>query len=115
MEESAPTYTEEETTSSLSATDAGALGTLGNFACTIRKKGDGGTLGPTGTLTGSSLGQAVLRREKQDQMGSNNCENQATWKEGKADHRCHKHSPTPVGHSGQISLRREQCGTQTCH
>jgi hypothetical protein len=41
----------------------------------------------------------------------------ATWKEGEANHRCHKHIPQkrrngsmPVGHLGRIALRREECG-----
>jgi hypothetical protein len=37
--------------------------------------------------------------------------------EGETDHKCHEHIPrkgrngdTPIGYSGQASLRREQCG-----
>jgi hypothetical protein len=60
---------------------------------------------------------AALRREQQEQLESNHCENQATGKEGEVDHRRSKHSSwkrrngsKPVGCLGQIALRREQCG-----
>jgi hypothetical protein len=38
---------------------------------------------------GTASGQAVLRRKQCEQLGSNCRENQATGKEGEADHRCH--------------------------
>jgi hypothetical protein len=59
-------------------------------------------------------GRAALRRKKWD---SSHPDNRTAGKEGETDHRRHKHSPrkirnsgTPVGYSGRISLRREQCG-----
>jgi hypothetical protein len=40
-----------------------------------KNKDDGGTPGPTGTLSGSSSGQVALRREQQEQLESNHREN----------------------------------------
>jgi hypothetical protein len=57
-------------------------------------------------------GWAALRRE---QLESNHLENQAIGEKGDIDHRHHKHSSwkktgsMPVGYSGQIALRSEQC------
>jgi hypothetical protein len=39
-----------------------------------KNKDDGGTLGPTGTLSGNCSGRAALRREQQEQLQSNHCE-----------------------------------------
>jgi hypothetical protein len=62
----------------------------------------------------------ALRREQWEQFESNHRENQAMRKEGENDHKCHKHSPRkrrnggmPVGYSGLITIRREQCGIFT--
>jgi hypothetical protein len=84
-----------------------------------QKKDDGGTPGPTGTLSRNRSGLAALRREQREQLESNQHEKRATGKEGEADHKGHKYSPrkrrnggTPVGNSGRIVLR-EQRGRKT--
>jgi hypothetical protein len=78
----------------------------------VEKRVDVSTPGPTGTLCGNHSGRAALRREP---LESNHCVNLATEEEGETNHR-RKHSlrkrrsgGTPVGHSGQIALMREQC------
>jgi hypothetical protein len=50
-------------------------------------------------------------------VGEYHFENQAVGEKAETDHRRHKHSPckrrndsAPVDHSGQIALKREQCG-----
>jgi hypothetical protein len=58
-----------------------------------KNKDDDGTHGPAGTLSGNRSGRTALRREQCEQLESNLPENRATGKEGKADHRYHKHSP----------------------
>jgi hypothetical protein len=73
----APSETKEETSKALPS----------------EKKYDGSKHGSARTLTGNRSGHAVLRREQREQLQSNHRENWATWKEGKTDHRCHKHSP----------------------
>jgi hypothetical protein len=52
----------------------------------LGKEDDSGTPGPARNLSGNCLGQAALRREQWEQLKSNQCENRATWKEGKVDH-----------------------------
>jgi hypothetical protein len=89
----------------------GGVGPLRNgrrdVQSTALRKDDGGTLGPARNLSGDRSGQAALRREQREQLGSNHCGNRVTGKEGEADDRCQKHSPrkringgTPVGYSG---------------
>jgi hypothetical protein len=138
MEGSALSETKEETMHKLRARDVGGLATLDSLSTLterrifivcillcihdVEKKVYGSTPGPTGTICRNSLGQAALRREQQDQFENNHHENRATGEKGETDHRRHKHGPwtrrnggTPVGYSGQIALRRKQCGIQTSY
>jgi hypothetical protein len=62
MEESAPTQTDDETTSSLRAKDVGAPATLGSFARTVGKEDDSGTPGSVRTLSGNRSGRPTVRR-----------------------------------------------------
>jgi hypothetical protein len=88
----AATQTEEEITNRLGARDVGALATLRSFARPVRKDDDGGTPGPSHTLSRNHSGRVTLMREQWEHLGSNHHENRATGKEGKADRRRHKHS-----------------------
>jgi hypothetical protein len=72
----------------------------------VERRMNGDTPEPTGTLSGSRLRQAALRREQWVQLESNHRESQATGKKVEADQRRHKHSPrerngcTPVDYLG---------------
>jgi hypothetical protein len=59
---------------------------------------------------GARLGQVALRREQWEQLESKHCEKLSRGKEGETKHSpWKKNGSTPVGHSGQTALRREQC------
>jgi hypothetical protein len=80
----------------------------------LENKDDGDKPWPARTLSGNHLGWVALKREQWEKLGSNHCENQATGKEGKADHKRHKNSPQkrrngtmPVRYLGWIVLSRE--------
>jgi hypothetical protein len=72
-----------------------------------------------GALSGNRSGWAPLRREQQEQLESNHHENQATGKEGEANHRHHKHRPrkrrngcVPMGFLGRTALRRSNVASR---
>jgi hypothetical protein len=52
-----------------------------------KKKDDGGTPGPPGTLSEDRSGGASIKREYREQLECNHPENQGMGKEGEADHR----------------------------
>jgi hypothetical protein len=66
-----------------------------------KNKDGGGTPRLAYTSSGNHSGWVALRREQQKQLKSNHHKNWATGKEGKTNHRHHKHSPQngsmPVG------------------
>jgi hypothetical protein len=92
--------------------------TLGSFARSIEKEkqDDWDAPGSTGNLSESRSGCAALKRQQQEWLKNKHREMLSHGKKGETDRRYCKHSPrkrrhggTPVGHSGQIALRREQC------
>jgi hypothetical protein len=76
---------------------------------------DSDTPGPAHTLGGSRLECVALKREQQEWLESKHHEKLSHRKEDETKHSCRKHSSrkinddTPVGRSGRIAVRREQC------
>jgi hypothetical protein len=70
--------------------------------------------GLTGSLSGSSSGQEALKREQRGRLENEHREKPMT------NHRRYKHRPrkkcngdTPVGYSGRVTSRKEQCDVFT--
>jgi hypothetical protein len=111
-----PFHTEKDATIGVRAGDVGAPVAFGSFAPHTRKKKTGKfcILGRFGTLSGTHLGRAFLRREQREPFKKNHRETQAKGKEGETDRRRHEHRPqkrsnggTPAGYSGQTTLKTE--------
>jgi hypothetical protein len=116
VEGSAFSETKKETAHRVGAGTVRAPATLDGFPHRSDKQDDGGKPGRTGTLSGSRSGHVALRREQSERLESKHREKPSHRKEGEIDLRCWKHSPrkrrngfTPVGPSGWIATRREQC------
>jgi hypothetical protein len=76
------------------------------FLHEAEKKDDGDTPGPTGTLWGSLLGWAALRRERWEQLESNSVR---TEPRGRKARPIMGITSTALGKGEMIALRRGQC------
>jgi hypothetical protein len=100
VEGSASSKTIEGTAHRVRAIDVGALATPRASVPPMERKDCDSAPGLTGTLSGSGLGRAALRREQWERLEGNHHENQARGDKGESDHRQEKNGCTPVGYLG---------------
>jgi hypothetical protein len=60
---------------------------------TQERRRENGPLGRLGSLSGTCLGQAILRREHGEQLERSHCQSGTTGMEDETDRRWHKHLP----------------------